>query len=70
MGTNSFGEDVHTFAYVYSGQAILDLGQKRNYNIYFFNQDTDTRAGLSHEFGWPEVLISFSVTLSNSVRRH
>jgi len=30
----------------------------------------DTRAGLSRTLGWPEVLISFSITLSHSVPRH
>ena len=30
----------------------------------------DTRAGLSRTLGWPEVRISFSVTLSHSVPGH
>jgi len=39
-------------------------------SIYNKIQQQDTRAGLSRMLGWPEVLISFSVTLSHSVPRH
>ena len=33
-------------------------------------QQQDIRAGLPQFLGWPEVLISFSLTLSHSVPRH
>ena len=33
-------------------------------------QQQDTKAGLTQFLGWPEVLISFSLTLSHSVQRH
>ena len=38
--------------------------------ILYINIQQDTRAGLPQFLGWPEVLISFSLTLSHSVPRH